>query len=81
VHFLSEAHIVLEKGIATDPEKIVIIKGWPKQNNISKVRSFIVVVGYYIRFIEGYSNISHLITSLQKKGIEFEWTTECEEIF
>jgi hypothetical protein len=33
------------------------------------------------RFIEGFSKIAHPITSLQKKGIKFEWTQECEESF
>jgi hypothetical protein len=39
------------------------------------------LVGYYRRFIEGFSKISHPITSLQKKGIKFEWTPKCEESF
>jgi hypothetical protein len=36
---------------------------------------------YYKIFIAGFSKISHPITSLQNKGITFEWTTECEENF
>jgi hypothetical protein len=36
---------------------------------------------YYKRFIAGFSKNSHPITSLQKKGIKFEWTSECEENF
>jgi hypothetical protein len=39
------------------------------------------LAGYYRRFIEGFSKIAHPITSLQKKGVKFEWTSECEEIF
>ena len=39
------------------------------------------LVGYYRRFIEGFFNIVHPITSLQTKGIKFEWTTKCEENF
>jgi hypothetical protein len=39
------------------------------------------LVGYYRRFITRFSNISHPITSLQKKGIKFEWTSQCEENF
>jgi hypothetical protein len=39
------------------------------------------LVGYYRRFIEGFSNIASLITSLQKKGVKFEWTPEYEESF
>jgi hypothetical protein len=70
-----------EEGIAVDPEKIEAIKGWPRPKNISEVRSFMGLAGYYRRFIEGFSKIAHPITSLQKKGIKFEWTTKCEENF
>jgi hypothetical protein len=39
------------------------------------------LVGYHRRFIKGFSNISSPITSLQNKGVKFEWTSKCEEIF
>jgi hypothetical protein len=39
------------------------------------------LAGYYRRFIKGFSKIGYPITSLQKKGIKFNWTSECEEIF
>jgi hypothetical protein len=39
------------------------------------------LAGYYRRFIKGFSKIGHPITSLQRKGVKFIWTTECEESF
>jgi hypothetical protein len=39
------------------------------------------IVGYYRRFIQGFSNISHPITSLQNKGIKFQWNSKCGESF
>jgi hypothetical protein len=39
------------------------------------------LVGYYKRFIEGLSKIAHPITSLQKKGVRFEWTLDCASSF
>jgi hypothetical protein len=36
---------------------------------------------YYKRFVAGFSKIAHPITSLQNKGIKFEWTSECEDKF
>jgi hypothetical protein len=39
------------------------------------------LAGYYRRFIEEFSKIAHLITSLQKKGVNFEWKLDCERIF
>jgi hypothetical protein len=48
---------------------------------VIEVRSFMGLVGYYRRFIEGFSKISHPITSLQRKGVEFQWTLDCEKSF
>jgi hypothetical protein len=39
------------------------------------------LIGYYTRFIKGFSKIGCLITALQKKGIKFIWTSKCEERF
>ena len=48
---------------------------------MTDVRSFMGLVGYYRRFIEGFSKDAHAITSLQNKGIKFERTLRCEESF
>ena len=36
---------------------------------------------YYCKFIEGFSKISYLISSLQKKGTKFIWSEKCQESF
>jgi hypothetical protein len=40
-----------------------------------------VLAEYYKRFIEGFSKIAHPITSLQNKGVKFQWTLDCEKSF
>jgi hypothetical protein len=35
----------------------------------------------YMRFIERFSKIAHPITSLQRKGVKFQWTLDCEKSF
>ena len=64
-----------------DPEKIEAIMNWPTPRNVTYVRYFMGLAGYYRRFIEGFSKVAHSITSLQKKGIKFERTPRREESF
>ena len=71
-------HIISNEGISVDPEKIETIMNWPNQRNVIDVRYFMGLVGYYKRFIEGFSKVAHSITSLQNKGIKFEWTPKYE---
>ena len=61
-------HIVSKEGISVDPEKVKAIMEWSVPKNVSNIRSFMGITGYYRKFIEGFSNISYPITSLQKKG-------------
>jgi hypothetical protein len=51
-------------------ENIEAIKGWTTPKNVTEVRSFMGLSGYYRRFIAGFSRITHPITSLQRKGEE-----------
>jgi hypothetical protein len=45
------------------------------------IRSFLGLVGYFKRFIEGFSNIFKPTTELLKKGKTFEWTVRHEVSF
>ena len=74
-------HIISEEGISVDPEKIETIMNWPTPRNVTDVISFMELEGYYRRCIEGFSKVAHAVTSLQKKGVKFEWTSKCEESF
>jgi hypothetical protein len=79
IHYLH--HIISEERIKVDPDNIEAIKGWSVPKNVIEVRSFMGLAGYYMIFIEGFSNIPHPITSLQKKGVKFQWTLDCEKSF
>ena len=82
IRFIISGHIISEEGISVDLENIEAIMNWPTPRNVTDVRSFMGLAGYYRRFIEGFSKVAHAITSLQKKArIKFEWTSRCEESF
>jgi len=78
---MSLGHVVSKEGIKVDPQKIKEIIEWPRPTNVTKVRSFLGLVGYYNRFIKEFSKIASPLTNLLKKAIKFEWTNKCEEAF
>ena len=64
-----------------DPENVKAIMEWPVQKNVHEVRSFMGIAGYYQIFVEGFSKIAKPITTLQHKGVRYEWTEECDSAF
>jgi hypothetical protein len=46
-------HIISKDGIVVDPEKIEAIREWSTPKNVTEVRSFMGLDGYYRRFIAG----------------------------
>ena len=64
-----------------DPNKIREIMEWHVPKDVSDERSFMGIIGYYRKFIEGFSKIVNPIISLQKKGKMFVWDLKCEERF
>ena len=74
-------HIVSAEGIRVDPIKIEAIVNWKPPRNVTKVRSFLGLVGYYRRFVKGFSIIASPLTKLLRKGVKFEWTYKCQNSF
>jgi hypothetical protein len=54
---------------------------WNTPQNVSDIRSFLGLVGYYRKVIEGFSKISRPMTELLAMGKTFEWTPRCEASF
>ncbi|GJR16147.1 hypothetical protein Tco_0798799 [Tanacetum coccineum] len=71
VQFLG--HIIDSRGIHVDPTKIESIKDWASPKAPTEIRQFLGLVGYYRRFIEGFSKIAKSMTKLTQKGIKFDW--------
>jgi hypothetical protein len=74
-------HIISEGGISIDPSKVKDVLSWNTPQNVSDIRSFLSLAGYYRRFIEGFSKISKPMTELLAKGNTFEWTPRRETSF
>lgn len=68
-------------GISVDPKKIEAITEWPRPTNVTEVRSFLGLAGYYRKFVEGFSQIAVPLTRLTQKKTRYDWTSECEQSF
>ncbi|GKE88413.1 putative reverse transcriptase domain-containing protein [Tanacetum coccineum] len=55
-------------GVHVDPAKIEAIKSWVASTTPTEVRQFLRLVGYYRRFIEGFSLISKPLTKFTQKS-------------
>jgi hypothetical protein len=54
---------------------------WERPTNVTEIRSFLGLGGYYRRFIEGFSTIASPLTKLTRKEVRFVWSEECETSF
>ena len=64
-----------------DPAKIEAVSEWQQPKNVTDIRSFLGLAGYYRRFIENFSKIAKPMTELLKKGVLFVWSAKCEASF
>ena len=74
-------HIVSAEGKRVDPAKIEAVMNWKSPQNVTEVKSFLGLAGYYRRFVRGFSVIASPFTKLLRKGIKFEWTDKCQNSF
>ncbi|WVZ85122.1 hypothetical protein U9M48_032075, partial [Paspalum notatum var. saurae] len=74
-------HILFEKGVAVDPNKVESVLNWKQPETVTEIRSFLGLAGYYRRFIMDFSKTAKPMTSLTKKNAKYTWSPNCEEAF
>ena len=75
-------YVVTADGITMDSGKVKAINDWPSPlKNITDVRSFLGLAGYYRRFVKGFSKLASPLTELLKKDNTFEWTDQAQRSF
>lgn len=78
IHYLG--HIISEKGVETEPDKVNAIVQWPTPRTLKQLRGFLGLTGYYRRFIKDNGKICKPMTQLLRKDA-FQWTQEATIAF
>jgi len=71
IHFLG--HVISDKGVATEPNKIKAIKDWSAPRNLHELRSFLGLASYYRKFVKGFSKLASPLTDLLSKDKPYLW--------
>ncbi|KAK1699471.1 hypothetical protein QYE76_016168 [Lolium multiflorum] len=74
-------YVVSKHGVEVDVSKIEAIQNWPTPMNVSQVRSFHGLAGFYRRFVPNFSTIAAPLNDLTKKGVVFEWGAAQDHAF
>ncbi|XP_036346242.1 uncharacterized protein LOC118755515 [Rhagoletis pomonella] len=74
-------HVVIEKGIHTDPENVAAIKELTPPTNIRELRRFLRINSWYRRFVPDFSKVAHALTSMLKTGHKWKWNDEQQTAF
>ncbi|CAN6455286.1 unnamed protein product [Victoria cruziana] len=74
-------HIVSDRGIKVDKAKVETIAKLTPPSSVHEVRSFLGHVGFYRRFIQDFSKISHPLCELLAKDVSFVFSEECLRSF
>ena len=74
-------HIISEKWIEVDKEKIDLISKLPSLTNVKTVRKFLGHARFYGRFIMDFSKITKPLYKLLEKDAKFIWDVDCEKSF
>ena len=74
-------HRIFGNGIEVDKAKIETIEKLPPSTSVKGIRSFLVHLGFYRRFIKDFSTISKPLSSLLMHGVPFFFDEKCMTAF
>ena len=74
-------HVISAEGVYVNPQKIEAIVNWKPPTNVTEIRSFQGLAGYYRKFVEGFSKLAAPLTKLTRKEEKFVWSEACQQSF
>ena len=74
-------HVVSAAGVATDLKKVEAIRDWSRPRCVKHIGSYLGFCSYYRNYIRRFTKVAPPLTRILEKGVEFEWSPECEDAF
>ncbi|XP_070039438.1 uncharacterized protein [Nicotiana tomentosiformis] len=74
-------YVVSREEMKVDPRKISAVRNCPRPTTSTEIHSFLVLAGYYKKFVEGFSILASLLTKLTPKAVKFQWLDAFEGNF
>jgi hypothetical protein len=73
-------HIISDKGVSTDPSKILAMVNWLVPQTFTELRGFLGLTGYYRKFVYHYVILAKPLTSLLQHK-QFSWPPSTQQAF
>ena len=74
-------HIFSAEGCQVNPDKVKILREYPRPTNAKELRQLLGLTNYYKKFIKGYSVLASDLYTLLKKDQPYIWSEKCEAAF
>ena len=74
-------HIVGQKGVRKDPQKVAVVREWSVPTNVAEVRSYLDLRTYYRRFVPDFASVAVPLHQLTRKRARFQWDEVCQTAF
>jgi len=74
-------HKIGADGLSVATDKVEAVREWPVPRNITDVRAFLGLAGFYRRFIKDFAHIALPLTNLTRTTQKWAWTDEAQAAF
>ena len=82
-------HVVDERGVRPDADKIAAVRDWAPPSTVREVRAFLGLAGYYRRFVPSFAAIARPLNNLlvgipddaKSHRHKVAWSPECQSAF
>lgn len=68
-------------GASTNLEKVWAVKDWATPQDLTRLRVFLGLVGYYQQDIPDFAGIAQPLNRLTAKGVHWRWTQAERQVF